>query len=304
MRILAMYAQLTAFGAVAIVSAWAGEPSADYQSEISRWRAEREAQLKADDGWLTVVGLSWLKEGANRVGCNPGFEVPLPMPAPEHTGILTVKDGRVRFVPAPNAAVMLNGNPFRQETELKPDSEPHYDVLSVGAVKFHIIKREDKLAVRVKDNNSVARNQFTGLRWYPVDPSWKIQAQYLPWDKPHPVTFDTAVGVKERDESPGYVTFRRKGKEYRMEPVVDGDQLWFVMRDRTSGKTTYSASRFLYADLPAGGLKQSGVVDLDFNTAQNPPCVFTEFATCPLPPAENRLPLAVTAGELMYGNHR
>lgn len=219
---------------------------------------------------------------------------------PERVGTIIVKSGKASFRPAPGVAVTFNGKPAF-ETELKSDAEPKYDVLAAGRVKFFIIKREDKLGVRVKDNDSATRREFTGLRWYPVDSSWKIQARYIPWDKPHPVTFDTAVGVKEKDESPGYVTFQRNGNEYRLEPVVDEGQLWFVLRDLTSGKTTYAASRFLYADLPKEGLKKSGTVELDFNKAENPPCVFCNFATCPLPLPQNRLSLAVTAGEKMYG---
>jgi len=281
----------------------AGQPTGGYQKTIADWRRQQEAILKADDGWLTVVGLHWLKEGESRVGSNASFEVPLPKSAPDRVGTLTVKAGKVRFKPAPGVAVSLNGKPA-VEAELKSDAEPKYDVLAVGKVKFFVIKREDKFGVRVKDNDSAARKQFSGLRWYPVDPAWRIQAKFVPWDKPHPLTFDTAVGVKERDESPGYVSFQRNGKRFTMEPVVDGKQLWFVMRDGTSGKTTYAASRFLYADLPKDGVQKSGMVDLDFNRAENPPCVFTDFATCPLPPPQNRLALEVTAGEQMYrGRH-
>jgi len=271
--------------------------AADYQSSIAQWRADREMRLKADDGWLTVVGLDWLKAGDNRVGSNPDFEVPLPKPAPERVGVITVANGKARFKPEPGIPVTLNGKPSTA-TELKPDTDPHYDVLAIGAVKFYVIQREDKLAVRIKDNHSAARREFTGLRWYPVDPSWKIQAKFVPYDKPRTLTFATAVGVKEQDESPGYVTFARSGKEYRLDPVIDDNELWFVMRDATSGKSTYAASRFLYAEMP-----KNGVVELDFNKAENPPCVFTDFATCPLPPPQNRLSLAVTAGEQMYGNH-
>ena len=208
--------------------------------------------------------------------------------------------GQSPFSPGPGVPVLFNGKPAI-ETDLKSDADPKYDVLDIGRVRFFIIKREDKLGVRVKDNDSAARREFTGMRWYPIDPSWRVQATYTPWDKPHPVTFDTAVGLKEQDESPGYVTFLRNGKEYRLEPVVDEGQLWFVMRDQTSGKATYGASRFLYADLPKNGLKKSGTVELDFNKAENPPCVFCNFATCPLPLPQNRLALAITAGEQMYG---
>ena len=274
--------------------------AADYAHSVAEWRAQREARLKAEDGWLTVVGLDWLKEGENRVGSNPAFEVRLPKSAPDRVGTITVKNGKARFKPEKAAGVTFKGAPAA-EMDLQPDTTPQYDVLAVGRVKFFVIQRENKLGVRIKDNDSAARREFTGLRWYPVDASWKVQARFVPFDKPHTVTFDTAAGVKEQDESPGYVTFSRAGREYRLEPVLDDNDLWFVMRDGTSGKTTYGASRFLYAELPKGGVKQAGTVEIDFNKAENPPCVFTDFATCPLPPPQNRLTLAVTAGEEMYG---
>jgi hypothetical protein len=300
---MAMLTRLTRCGLLVgcIAAAAADKPGPNYQRVISDWRADHEAKLKADDGWLTVVGLTWLKEGDSRVGSNPSFEVRLPKSAPGNVGTLTLKGGKVRFRPAKGVTVTMNGAPA-QEAELKPDIDPNYDRLAVGRVKFFIVQREDRIGVRIKDNDSAPRREFTGLKWYPVDPSWRILAKFVPWDKPRKVTFDTAVGVKEQDESPGYISFERNGKEYRLEPVVDGKELWFVMRDQTSGKTTYGASRFVYATMPKNGVKQSGTVELDFNKAENPPCVFTDFATCPLPLPQNRLPLAVTAGEMMYRN--
>lgn len=288
--------------AAASIAMAADQPKEAYQTSIQHWRAQREATLKADDGWLTVVGLYWLKPGENRVGSNSGFEIPLPPTAPVNAGVLVVHGGKVLFKPASGAGVTVNGKPASQ-TELKPDTAPNYDILAAGRVKFYVIEREDRLGVRVKDNDSAARRQFTGLRWYPIDPSWKVQATFVPWDTPRKLTFDTAVGLKEQDESPGYVTFQRNGKEYRLEPVLEDNEFWFVMRDQTSGKTTYAASRFLYAPLPKTGIRAKGRFELDFNKAENPPCVFTDFATCPLPPPQNRLPLAVNAGELMYGSH-
>jgi len=279
--------------------------SSSYTTTIARWRADREARLKADDGWLTVVGLEWIKNGESSIGSNPASNVVLPKFAPDRVGTLTLAGGIVRFKPAsglaPNA-VMISGQPAR-EMELKPDLDAMYTRVVVGRVKFFIIQREDKFGVRIKDNDSAMRREFTGLRWYVVNPSWRVTAQYVPFDKPRELTFETVVGVKERDQSPGYVHFERNGKQYRMDAVLDDNELWFVMRDGTSGKTTYAASRFLYAELPRNGVKQPGPVVIDFNKAENPPCVFTPYATCPLPPPQNRLTLAVTAGEQMYGNH-
>lgn len=270
-----------------------------YQRSIEQWRSQHEAKLKADNGWLTVVGLDWLKQGENRVGSDPSLEIVLPKSAPARVGSLVVQNGHARFKPASGVPVTLNGKPA-VEAELKADDQPKYDALDVGRVRFFVIKRGDKLGVRIKDNDSAARREFTGMRWYPVDPSWRIEAKYIPWDKPRTLTFDTVIGVKEQDESPGYVAFERNGNEYRLEATVDEGQLWFVMRDQTSGKATYAASRFLYADLPAD-LRKAGTVELDFNKAENPPCVFSNYATCPLPPPQNRLALAITAGEKMYG---
>ena len=271
-------------GLVVIAVAALAADSGTYQREIAKFRAERETKLKADDGWLTVVGLHWLHEGANTVGSDPKSDAPLPSSVPSRVGTIALTKGKVHFKPA-------NGVQLK-EMDLKTDVTPQYDRLTLGRVKFFVIEREDRFGVRVKDNDSEARKKFAGLRWYPADPAWKIKAKFTP--APHDVFFDTEVGVKEKDQSPGYVSFTRGGKEFKMEPVTEDDHLWFVFRDQTSGKTTYAASRFLYVPMPKDGF------EIDFNKAENPPCVFTDYATCPLPTPQNRLQLAVTAGEQMY----
>ncbi len=285
--------------------------SSNYSGSIAQWRAASEARLKADDGWLTVVGLTWLKEGESRIGSNPASDVVLPKSAPDRVGTLTLANGKVTFKPAgglaSNALLVtarpgIDGAQPAHEMELHPDVDPAYTRLIAGRVKFFIIKREEKFGVRIKDNDSATRREFTGKKWYPVDPAWRVNAQYVPFDKPRELTFETIAGVKEKDESPGYVRFTRDGQEYRMDAVAEDNELWFIMRDATSGKSTYAAARFLYADVPSTGLKQPGPVMLDFNKAENPPCVFTPYATCPLPPPQNRLKLPVTAGEQMYGH--
>jgi uncharacterized protein len=268
------FAAMTVFGA-----------DSAYQHEIAQWRAEHEAKLKADDGWLTVVGLHWMHEGVNTVGSDPKADAPLPSSMPARVGTITLSKGKAHFKPA--------GGVQLKEMDLKTDITEQYDRLALGRVKFFVIERETRFGVRVKDNDSEARRKFAGLRWYPVDPSWNIKAKFIP--SPHQVSFDTEVGVKEKDESPGYVTFTRGGREYKMEAVKEDDDLWFVFRDQTSGKTTYGASRFLYTPFP-----KDGFVEMDFNKAENPPCMFTDYATCPLPTPQNRLQLAVTAGEQTY----
>ena len=266
--------------------------AADYAREVADFRAAREQSIRAEDGWASVVGLAWLKPGLNRIGSDEQAEVVLPASAPARVGTLVLQDGRVSFRPSPGVRIPTQ--------ELKDEGPP----LTLGSVKFFMIKRSDKFGIRVKDSEAPTRKEFTHLSWYPVDASWRVEAHFTPWDKPHTLTFDTVVeGLKEHDQSPGFVTFAKDGHEYRLEPVIDDNELFFIFRDQTSGKSTYAASRFLYAEMPKN-LKAASTVVLDFNKAINPPCVFTAYATCPLPPPQNRLSLAVTAGELMYNNHR
>ncbi len=258
--------------------AFAADPN--YVREVEQYRAHREAELKQDDGWLTVVGLFRLKVGANRAGSGEPNEIALPAAAPAHAGTIAFQDG--------HATYRAQGKPPR---ELKPN----VDIVTFGHVNFFVIKRGEEYFIRVRDNDSRLRRDFTGLKWFPIDSSWRIQAKFTPYDKPKVMLFDSQNGVKQPMKSPGYATFARDGKEYRLEPVWEGPELFFIFRDATSNKTTYGAARFLYA-APA----KDGTVILDFNKAINPPCAFTAFATCPLPPPQNRLALAVTAGEKKY----
>jgi uncharacterized protein (DUF1684 family) len=256
--------------------------------EIEQWRADRETRLKAEDGWLSLVGLFWIDEGKSRVGSDPAADVPLPPSVPREVGTITLNGGKAHFKPA--VGVPLT------EIDLKPDDQPDYPVLTLGTVRFYLIERGGRYGIRVKDSASPARTNFAGLEWFPVDPSWKVEAKFVP--SPHTVTFDTEVGVQETGDSPGYVEFDRRGEHFRLEPVQEDQELFFVIRDATSGKTTYAASRFLYTGLP-----RDGRVELDFNKAYNPPCVFTDYATCPLPPEQNRMRAAVEAGEKLYARH-
>ncbi len=254
----------------------------NYVRDVEQYRAQREAALKQDDGWLTVVGLFRLKEGDNRVGAGEPNEIELPPPAPAHAGKITFSKGQAIYY-----ADGKKGTAVR----------PNLDVVSTGQIKFLVIQRGEEYFIRVKDNHSKIRSEFTGLKWFSIDPSWKISAKFTAYDKPRTILFDSQNGVKQPMQSPGYATFMRDGKEYRLEPVWEDRQLFFIFRDATSNRSTYGAARFLYAE-PA----RNGTVMLDFNKAINPPCAFTAYATCPLPPPQNRLTLAVTAGEKKYSD--
>jgi uncharacterized protein (DUF1684 family) len=274
------------------LAAGSGDDATGYRAEVERWRQQREQTLKADDGWLTLVGLQWLRPGETTLGSDPSSDVLLPPGAAATVGVLTLgSDGQARFKSESGVAVTVGGKPFA-EGALKSDA----DVLTVGTIRVLLIKRGTRYALRIKDNASEARSAFSGLRWYPVDEAWKVKARFVPHAKPMTLAIDTIVGERESIESPGDVTFTIAGNDYRLRALKEGDHLWFVFRDKTAGRTTQGNARQLSAEMPG----KDGVVTLDFNKATNLPCAYTSYATCPLPPKENRLGLEITAGEMKY----
>lgn len=281
-----------AFVALSCAAATAATVDNAYRTQIEQWRQQRETVLKADGGWLTVTGLSWLKDGVNSLGSGPENDIVLPEGVPARVGTIRVENGAAVFTAA-TPSVTLNGKAV-QEAPLHYAGPP--ERLSVGPVDLLLLKRGGRLALRVKDKNSALRKKFTHLSWYPIQEDWRITAKFIPLPEPAKLVLDTIIGEQETAQSPGYVEFQRSGQTYKLQAVGQGKGLFFVIRDLTSGKTTYGASRFLYVDAP----KEDGTVILDFNKAQNPPCAFTSYATCPLPPPQNRLQLAVEAGEQKY----
>lgn len=250
---------------------------ANYRAGIEQWRRSAEQSLRAPDGWLSVAGLYWLKEGENRV------ELP--------EGASGVKEIIFRFHDGRTTA-LVPGQPPR---ELKPDTSGKPDTLTLGSVSMFVIRRGDRFGIRLKDTNSRFRKNFTGRKWYPVKEEYRIQASFEPYQPPKMIWIPNVLGQKEQMPSPGRVVFTWKGQQASLEPVSSGKQLWFIFKDRTSGKETYPGGRFLYAPLPEGGR-----VILDFNRAENPPCAFTPYATCPLPPRQNWLGVRIEAGELTH----
>ncbi|MCW5978114.1 MAG: DUF1684 domain-containing protein [Bryobacteraceae bacterium] len=268
------------------VVALASDP---YVESIETWRRDREARLKADDGWLTVSGLFWLKEGRNAFGADPSNDIVFPQgSAPAKAGVLEHREGRTVL------RLFQNDGPGR-EIRMKADSEGEPTVIQLADLSFFVIKRDNRYALRLRDKNSPYRQKFTGVESFPIDPNYRLEARFVPYNPPKKVLVPSIIGYQEEYVSPGYAEFELGGRACRLEPVSEGGPLFFIFKDLTSGKTTYPAGRFLYADPP-----QNGRVIVDFNKAYNPPCAFTPYATCPLPPKQNRLPVAVEAGEKAY----
>ena len=269
--------------------------AAAYAGSIETWRAAREAELRADDGWLTLVGLFWLHEGPNAIGGGDANAVPLPTSSsPPHLAVLALKAGVVRITPEPGTALRINGKPASAQT-LAPQPG-NYDTLTIGSLTFFVIKRGDRFGVRVKDRESEARRTFAGLRWFPIREASRIRARFVAHATPTSIMIANVLGNIDAWPSPGYAAFTLDGHEYRLHAVLDGadaKELFFVFRDLTTGQETYPGGRFLYAAMPV-----NGEVVLDFNKAHSPPCAFTPFATCPVPPKENHLAVRIEAGEL------
>lgn len=274
-------------------------PGPGYPAEIEQWRHTREAGLRSDDGWLSLAGLFWLKDGENTVGTNPSNDIVLLKgSAPEHLGAFELRRGSVFFRPAPGASVTVNGSGPARNAPLKADTSDSPDVVRSNDLSMYVIERGGRYGIRLKDKNSVARRTFTGLRYFPISPEYRVTGKFVGYRPPKILMIPNILGQVEQDASPGYVRFKLRGQDLRLDAIIEDDSLFFIFKDLTSGNQTYPPGRFLNTDMP-----KDGKVVLDFNKAYNPPCVFTPYATCPLPPEQNKLPVAIEAGELRYGGH-
>ena len=268
-----------------------------YAQEIERWHAARLARLTARNGWLSLVGLEWLKPGANRLGSAADNDIVLAK-APTHLGTITwAEDGRLSIALDPAGGATIDGA-LETNAVLLDDSHATPTTIAFGSVNFIAVDRGGRKGLRVRDSEAETRTHFAGIERFPIDPAWRIVADWQPLDPPFQLATGTVIGTIENYPAPGKAIFEQEGQRFELYPVIEvpGDtQLFLIFADATSGKETYGAARFLYADMP-----RNGKIVLDFNKAYNPPCAFTPYATCPLAPPENRLALRVAAGELKY----
>ena len=280
----------------------AGAAAADgFSQENAAWRAKRIAELTAPDGWLALVGWHVLKPGENTVGHAPGNDVLLPQ-GPARLGVATLAaDGKVTLQVAAGVGATIDGQVARSGELRVGGGAVKPTLVACGTVSFFVIERGGKRALRVKDSASERRARFAGVDYFPPDPAWRIEARWVAFEKSRIIPLTTILGQTSPALVPGKAVFERDGKTYELLAIDEGpgEPLLCVIADATTGQETYGGARFVYAEAP-----KDGVVVLDFNRAENPPCAFTPFATCPLPPKENRLPFAVTAGEKNYrGSH-
>jgi uncharacterized protein (DUF1684 family) len=276
------------------------EPDADYLDAIAIYRSEREARLRAEEGWLSLIGLYWLQEGPNSFGSDPTNAIVLPADAaPPHAGSLDYDGEQVRLIPHAAAELSIEGAPAGERV-LRDDGGGKPEVIALDRLRFYVIRRGDRHAVRIKDPQSPARSSFKGLDFFPVDPAYRVEARLRRYESPSPREIPTVVGTATEMLAPGLLEFELNAIALTLEPYIgkpEDTSLFLIFKDGTSGKETYGAGRFLSATL------EDDRALLDFNKAYNPPCAFTPFATCPLPPPQNRLDVAIRAGERAPAEH-
>ena len=263
-----------------LMAAFALMAADPHTAAVEAWRAKYESDLRAPyTGWLNVTGLYWLKEGPNRAGSAESNDIVLPH-GPSSIGSFDF-DGRV---------VRYKGRTLRVDTSGEPD------VVEIDGMRLIAIERNGHYGLRLREASSALLKAFPGNDWYPIQHAYKVRARFIPHPYKRTINFPDVNGHVQKMLSPGLVEFTLRGVTMRLEPVEDEGQLFFVFKDKTASKTTYGAGRMMYAPLPV-----NGVAEIDFNVAKNPPCAFTPYATCPLPPKQNILPIAIEAGEKLFG---
>lgn len=268
--------------------------------QLAEWRAAREAELKKEDGYLSVAGLHFLHTGGNTLGADEGSDIVLPAgAAPAHAGRVVVSGGRVEYEPAPGVAATLNGAKVGRAVPLRTadtsKGQPA-DLLAVGRLTLLLHMSGDRLALRVRDPESTWRRSFTRLEWFPPDPGWRVPGRLVPFAAPKQVAVVNVLGDTLDSTSPGEIEAEIDGQAVRLLAFqASKGRLWVVFSDRTAGTLTYPI-RYVYTDPPG----PNGEVVLDFNRAYNPPCAYNPHTTCPLPPRQNKLAVAIPAGERAY----
>src|SRR5271168_2356522 len=290
-----------------VLAASAPAQAPSWQEELAAWRTAHAIELQKPDGWLSLVGLEWLEAGDNSFGAAADNKIHLTAANAAHLGVLHLEKESVTLLPPPEGFpkdLLLESAPAKaQALHVVAEEDKLSEHLTIGTLNMFVIRRGARFALRVKDSRSPGILGFHGLRWYPPDDNYLVTASWTPYKSPKTITLVTLVDTTYEQPVPGVAEFSIAGKTYRLEPVLEDpavSKLFFVLRDTTSASTTYGACRFLYTGFPSNGLDNPGQLVLDFNRLENPPCAYTPYSTCPLPPQGNRLPIPLPAGEQRY----
>jgi uncharacterized protein (DUF1684 family) len=303
--LLTLLSQSLAFSADSNSNSKGSADQTSWQNELLTWRTQRATSLQAPEGWLSLIALGWLKDGDNGFGSADDNHVQIAGKAPAHIAVVRLDKGTLRLLPPTGGFpkdLLVDGQPAKELALFADDAEKP-SKLTIGSLTIILIHRDDRFALRIKDLQAPTRTAFHGLKWYAPSPAYRIHARWIPYNPPKILDIPTVLGTTTHMPAPGAVEFTIDGQVFRLEPVLEdpkSTELFYIMRDLTSKTTTYGAGRFLYTELPDHGITQPGEIWLDFNRLVNPPCAFTAYATCPLPPPQNRLGIAIPAGEERY----
>jgi hypothetical protein len=269
-----------------------------YKKEIEQWQQKRSENLQKDNGWLTLCGLYWLKEGENRMGADSSNEIIFPLErSPKYAGSIFLKNGEL-LLKSPKFAGIKVKDSIVVEIKITSDESGNAKptVMELGSLTFFVIKRGEQLGVRVRDKENPARLNFKGLEYFPIDLKWRFEAKFEPYNPIKIIPIVNVLGQVSNDTCPGAIVFEMDGKLYSLDALKEDKELFIIFHDETAGKETYGMGRYLYTEMP----DSNNNVVIDFNKAYNPPCAFTVFATCPIPPDQNYLNFRVEAGEKKY----
>jgi uncharacterized protein (DUF1684 family) len=291
----------------AVIAAPVFAQDASWEHELTAWRAQHVADLLKPAGWLSLTGLEWLQPGDNSFGTATDNKIRLAGNGPAHMGILHLEANNVRLLPPtggfPPDLRVADALARTELLTVEADNDKNAPHITIGTLNMYVIRREAKIGLRVKDSKSPTLLGFHGLNWYAPDAKYRVKAKWIPYSPPKSVTLATLAGTTYALPVPGVAEFMLEGKTYSLEPMLEDPAsplLFFILRDTTSATTTYKACRYLYTVLPTHGLDKPGDLVLDLNRLENPPCAYTPFATCPLPPPQNRLAIPLPVGEKRY----
>ncbi len=276
------------------------KPAQSYEAEINHWHQQRVQRLTKPDSWLSLAGLFWLQDGENTFGSDKSNALVFPEKAPAFIGTFYVRNGKVKVILKAEALVTIDGKRVLEQT-FDGSAEGKTGIMKSGSLSWYVIKRSDRFLIRLKDSENPVLKNFTGIKRFPVDKRWRVKARLIPYEPSKKLEIANVLGQIAYRDCPGALVFEIDGKAYRLDPEGKiGEKEWFLnFSDETSGQETYGAGRYLVLD----AADSEGITYIDFNKAYNPPCAFSPFATCPLPPKGNHLGIKVTAGEKNYGHH-
>lgn len=274
--------------------------AAQAESEYEAWKSNRLERLQQPHGWLSLVGLEWLHVGKNSIGAAEDNDVQLSH-GPDYLGTFWLSaDKNIRFVPNKASGIKANDEEVTEKITVHADtSEQETTVFTIDTFQFYVVERGDKFAFRIKDSQADTRINFKGLEYYPEDEKFRIDAKFVPYEPAKIIPTVNVLGILTEEPSPGRLEFTIDGEAYSLDALDSSDSYYMIFADKTNGRTTYGPGRFVYTD---GKVDDNGMVRIDFNKAYNPPCAFTAYSTCTLPPRQNRMPVMIEAGEKKYAN--